>query len=206
MTWWYVDRAAGLVSWVLLSASVVLGLLLSSKALGRWARPNWLLDLHRGLAGLAVVFVGVHVAGAVGDSYLHFGWAEVLVPFTSAWRPWAVAWGVVSAYLLIAVEISSLLRKRIPKRWWRGIHLLSFPLFLTATAHGVTAGTEMGTAVGIAAAVLVSAAVAGLTAFRVVHELEPAEQPATLSRLPAAESPIVPPSPRDQRVRTGTPF
>lgn len=177
MTWWYINRAAGLVSWVLLSASVVFGLLLSSKALGRKVRPNWLQDLHRGLSGLAVVFVGVHVAGAIGDSYLHFGWAEVLVPFASAWRPWAIAWGVVSAYLLIAVEVSSLLRKHLSKAAWRRIHLLSFPLFLTATAHGVTAGTEMGTTIGIAAAVLVTAAIAGLTTVRIWHEVERSKEP-----------------------------
>lgn len=188
MTWWYVDRAAGLVSWALLSASVVLGLLLSSKALGRRVRPNWLQDLHRGLSGLAVVFVGVHVLGAVADSYIHFGWSEVLVPFASSWRPTAVAWGVVSLYLLVAVEVSSLLRKRIPKRWWRGIHFASFPLFLTATAHGVTAGSELGTTLGIAVAALVTAAVAGLTTLRIIHEAGKAKQPPR----PRIPSPVTP--------------
>ena len=135
MTWWYINRAAGLVAWALLSASIVLGLLLSSRALGTKVRPNWIQDLHRGLSGLAVVFVGVHVAGAVGDNYLHFGAAQVLVPFTSTWRPWAVAWGVVTLYLLAAVEASSLLRKHLPRTAWRRIHLLSFPLFVTATSR-----------------------------------------------------------------------
>jgi DMSO/TMAO reductase YedYZ heme-binding membrane subunit len=177
MTWWYVNRAAGLVSWALLSASVIFGLLLSSKALGRKVRPNWLQDLHRGLSGLAVAFVAVHVAGAIGDDYLHVGWAEVLVPFTSSWRPVAIAWGVVSMYLLIAVEASSLLRKHVPKAAWRKIHVLSFPLFVTATAHGITAGTEMGTTAGIAAAALATSAIAGLTTFRVMAELDKAKHP-----------------------------
>ena len=189
MTWWYVNRAAGLVSWVLLSASMIFGLLLSSKALGRKVRPNWIQDLHRGLSGLAVVFVGVHVAGTVGDNYLHFGWAESLVPFTSSWRPVAIAWGVVSMYLLLAVELSSLLRKHIPKRWWRTIHFASFPLFLTATAHGITAGTEMGTTLGIAAAALVTAAIAGLTTLRVINEVEHSHQPPR-SRIPANATPF----------------
>jgi predicted ferric reductase len=177
MTWWYINRAAGLVAWALLSASIVFGLLLSSKALGKKVRPNWIQDLHRGLSGLAVVFVGVHVAGAIGDTYIHFGAADVLVPFASGWRPIAVAWGVVSAYLLIAVELSSLLRKHISKSAWRKIHFLSFPLFLTATAHGITAGTEFGTTVGIGIAALVTAAIAGLTTLRVISEVEKAKQP-----------------------------
>ena len=191
MTWWYINRAAGLVSWALLSASVVLGLLLSSKAAGSKLRPNWLQDLHRGLSGLAVVFVGIHVLGAVADSYVGFGWAEVLVPFTSSWRPIAIAWGVVSMYLLVAVEASSLLRKHIPKRWWRGIHFLSFPLFLTATAHGVTAGSEMGTSFGIAVAVLVTSAIAGLTTLRIITRPTSASspRPAPASRFPPHRPP-----------------
>ena len=51
-SWWYVNRAAGLVAWVLLAGSLVVGLLLSGKALGKKVRPNWLLDLHRFLGAL----------------------------------------------------------------------------------------------------------------------------------------------------------
>ncbi|MEZ5182647.1 MAG: hypothetical protein R2702_12360 [Acidimicrobiales bacterium] len=108
----------------------------------------------------------MHVAGAVADNWIHLGWAEVLVPGTSSWRPLAVARGVVTMYLLAAVQITSLLRKRLSKRAWKRVHFASYPLFLTATAHGVTAGTEMGTTIGIAVAALVTAALAGLTAMR----------------------------------------
>lgn len=178
MTAWYINRAAGLVAWALLAASIGLGVLLSSRLLGHRVRPNWQLDLHRGLSALAVAFTAVHVAGAVADSWIHIGWFEVLVPFTSAWRPVAVAWGVVTMYLLLAVQATSLLRRRLSKRAWKRVHLLSYPLFLTATAHGITAGSELGTTAGIAVAALVTAAIAGLTAARVVDELDRAAPPA----------------------------
>ena len=177
MTMWYVNRSAGIVAWLLLATSMMVGLLLSSRALGRKARPNWLTDLHRGLSGLSVAFVAVHIAGAVGDNYIHYGWAETLVPFASSWRPWAMAWGVVSLYLLVAVELSSLARKRVPKAIWRKIHYLSFPLFITATTHAFTAGTDVGTTLGIAVASLASAAIAGLTVIRIRDEIEKANQP-----------------------------
>ena len=183
MTAWYINRSAGLVAWALLSGSVILGVLLSSKVLSKRVRPNWLQDLHRGISGLAVAFVAVHIAGAIGDNYLTFGAKEVLVPGTSSWRPVAIAWGVVTTYLLVAVEGSSLLRKHLPKAAWRKIHYLSFPLFLTATAHGISSGTEMGTTTGIAIAALVTATIGGLTAMRVVDEIEKSKQPAT-SRIP----------------------
>jgi hypothetical protein len=200
MIWWYVNRAAGLVAWALLSTSIVFGLLLSSKALGKKVRPNWIQDLHRGLSGLAVVFVGVHVGGAIADDYIHFGAADVLVPFASGWRPIAIAWGVVSAYLLIAVEATSLLRKHIPKAAWRKVHVLSFPLFVTATVHGITAGTELGTTLGIAVASLVTAGIAGLTAYRVIEARERAQEPKapritpTTSHLGAVLPPVPPPA------------
>jgi predicted ferric reductase len=139
---WYVARSTGLVAWVLLTLSVLLGVLASTRLLGRNPRPIWLVDLHRGISGLATIFVGLHLAGLVGDDYLHVGWREVLVPFALRWRPGPVAWGVTSLYLLAAVELTSLARSHLPTRLWRRIHVLSFPLWITATVHVLTAGTE----------------------------------------------------------------
>lgn len=183
-TWWYVNRAAGLVSWALLGGSIIMGLLLSSKAAGKALRANWMTDLHRGLSALSLAFVGVHIAGALGDHYVHFGLADVLVPGASAWRPLAIAWGVVTLYLLIAVEVSSLLKKKISKAVWRRIHFLSFPLFITATAHVVTAGTDIRNVAVIALLASVSAAIMGLTVFRVLDALEQGKAAPAAPRVP----------------------
>jgi hypothetical protein len=91
--WWYTARAGGIVAWVLMGIGVVWGLALSTKVTRGRPRPNWILDLHRFLGALALVFTGVHVAAIVADSYVHFGLTEVLVPFTGSWHPVAVAWG-----------------------------------------------------------------------------------------------------------------
>ena len=205
--WWYVNRSAGLVSWVLLAGSIILGLMLSSKAAGKKVRPNWIQDLHRGLSGLAVAFVGVHILGAVADSYVHFGWADVLVPFASSWNPLAVAWGIVTMYLLVAVEATSLARKHIPKTLWKRIHILSFPLFVTATVHLITAGTDIANTIVIVLVAMLSAAIMGLTVFRVLDAMEAAKNPAP-SRVPVRPAPAPPaPAPRDDaewpRPRTG---
>ncbi len=164
--WWYVARAGGLVSWALLAATALFGLALSSKVFGRRPRPAWLLDLHRSLGGLAVVFVGVHVVAIMLDTYVSFGPADVLVPFASSWHPGAVAWGIVAVYLLVAVEVTSLLRSKLPPKLWRRLHSLSFPLFVFATIHALTAGTDRNTAVMQASVVAVCAAVVALVAFR----------------------------------------
>jgi DMSO/TMAO reductase YedYZ heme-binding membrane subunit len=151
---WYTARASGLVSWGLILASIVWGVLLATKALGRKPGPAWILSLHRFLGGLAVAFVGVHVAAILLDTYTNFGVADVLVPFASSWHPIAVSWGIVAMYLLVAIEITSLVRHRLTVRAWRNVHLLSYFLFATATIHMVTAGTDVRAVLATTAAVL----------------------------------------------------
>jgi predicted ferric reductase len=172
---WYVARAAGLLSWALVTASVLWGLLISTKAttFGHRPRPAWLLDLHRFLGGLASIFVGVHVVAIVLDSYVHFTLLSVLVPFVGSWKPTAVAWGIAGMYLLAAVELTSLARKRLPRRVWRVTHLASFPLFVVASVHGVTAGTDATNRMFVLVVAAAAAAIAGLTALRVQQSMEP---------------------------------
>ena len=164
---WYVARASGLVAWSLLAGSVVWGLLMTSKVVRRIARTSWLLDLHRWLGGLALVFTGVHVLAILGDTYVHFGLASVLIPLAAHWHPVAVAYGIVSLYLLAAIEVTSLLRRRLGRSLWRRVHFLSFPLFVLSTLHGVTAGTDSRTPMFVITVVLAFAAVAFLTTIRV---------------------------------------
>ena len=140
--WWYVARSGGIIAWLLLALSVVVGLVLSTRILGRTPPPAWLTDVHRFLGGLALVFTGVHLVGLVADSYTHFGLTSLLVPFASSWKPVATAWGVVALYLLLAVELTSLAMRHIPRRLWRGVHFSSFALFVVACVHGATAGTD----------------------------------------------------------------
>jgi DMSO/TMAO reductase YedYZ heme-binding membrane subunit len=142
--WWYAARATGLVGWGLCTLSVLWGLTLSTRLLGRRAAPAWLLDLHRFLGGLATIFVIVHLGALVADNYVHFGPAELLVPLASAWKPGPVAWGIAGFYLLVAVEVTSLARRRLPVRIWRMAHMASLPLWALSTVHLLTAGTDIG--------------------------------------------------------------
>ena len=144
-TWWYIARSGGIVAWALLTMSMLWGLALSTKVLRGKPRPNWILDLHRFVGGLAVVFTGVHVIALLFDKYVTFTVVNLFVPFTGSWHPVAVGWGVIGAWLLAAVEVTSLLRKRLTKRQWRTVHYLSFPLFVLASVHALSAGTDRAT-------------------------------------------------------------
>jgi sulfoxide reductase heme-binding subunit YedZ len=180
--WWFTARASGIIALVILTASVVWGLLYSTRILNGRPTPKWLLDLHRFLGGLAVIFTVVHLAGLVADSYVQFGWSELFVPLASAWKPGPVAWGVVGLYLLVAIEGTSLLMKHLPRRLWRFIHSGAYVLFWMAIIHGATSGTDAANpayVIGTSAAVLL---VVFLTGFRIltsrkVRQASPAVSP-----------------------------
>jgi len=139
--WWYTVRATGLVAWVLVTVAVVWGLLLSLRSVPR-PRPAWMLDLHRFLGGLAVLFVIAHVAALAFDSFVGFDWDDLLVPYASSWRPGAVAWGIAAAYLLVAVEVTSLLMRHLRRNLWHAVHLFSLVVFVAITVHALLAGAD----------------------------------------------------------------
>jgi len=174
-TWWYVSRASGFVSWSLLAIAVLWGLFLTNKTLNRSTPPAWVLDLHRHLGGLAVVFVAVHVGALPLDGFTHWGWADLLVPMATKWQPGAIAWGIVGMYLLVAIEVTSLLGRRFPKKWWRRVHMLSFPLYILASIHLFTAGTDSGNVVARWMVVTVSTLILFLTVVRVLAAAKPRE-------------------------------
>jgi sulfoxide reductase heme-binding subunit YedZ len=166
--WWYVARASGIVAWALASLSVIWGLLLSTRLLDRKPSPRWLLDLHRYLGGLTVVFVGLHLTALVADTFVHFGAADLFVPFASAWRTGAVAWGVGALYLLVAVEVTSLMMKHLSRKAWHGVHLASYVLFWMTAIHGATAGTDAPSPIYVTGSISSIIAVVFLTMYRIL--------------------------------------
>ncbi len=139
---WYAARASGLIAWSVVTMSIVWGLALSTRIVRRKGIPAWLLDLHKFLGTLSIVFVAVHVVALWADTFVYFGPRELFVPFASAWRPGAVAWGIAATYLLLAIQLTSWAMKKMSRKVWHSVHLLSFPLFASATVHGFTSGAD----------------------------------------------------------------
>jgi DMSO/TMAO reductase YedYZ heme-binding membrane subunit len=166
--WWYVARSAGIVAWGLSALAVLWGLALATRALGRKPPAPWLLDVHRFLGALTVVFVVVHLVGLAYDPWASFGLDELLVPMASSWKPAAVAWGIVAFYLLLAIEGTSLLRSRLPVRLWRGVHLTSYVMYALATVHLLLAGTDRYNPVLRAAIVISIGTVVFFTMYRLI--------------------------------------
>lgn len=176
--WWFAARASGIVAWALAAASVIWGLLLSTRSARGLARPSWVLDLHRYLGALTLAAVAVHLGALAADSFVSFGWADLFVPGASGWKTGPVAWGVVAFWLFVAVEVSSLLRTHLSKRVWSRIHLLSFVAYVLATLHYLQAGTERTNPVLLLVVEAVTAVVFGLTLLRLLQPRRTQRPPA----------------------------
>jgi DMSO/TMAO reductase YedYZ heme-binding membrane subunit len=166
--WWFVSRASGMVAGVLLVLTLVWGLLLTTRVIDRRGLPAWLTDLHRALGGLSVAFLAVHLGALVADSYAHFSWAELFVPFASTWRSGPVAWGIAAMWLLVVVEGSSLLQRRLARPTWRRLHLLSYPVGLLTAVHATTAGTDAANPVFRVVSIALVLVLTALTLYRIV--------------------------------------
>jgi methionine sulfoxide reductase heme-binding subunit len=140
---WYASRSTGVVALVMLTAVLVLGILVNRKrslpGLPRFATAG----LHRSLSLLAVAFVAVHVITAIADPYVTIGIAAAVVPFTSGYETFWIGLGAVAIDLMIALVATSLLRARIGRRTWRGVHWLAYAAWPVALAHSFGSSTDL---------------------------------------------------------------
>ncbi len=139
---WFATRGAGIVSLLLLTGVFTLGILTSV----RWRAAEWprfvTVGLHRNLALLAVVFLGVHIVSAILDPFVSIGWLAVLVPFTSSYRAVWVGLGSVAFDLILALVLTSLVRGRIGQLTWRLVHWSAYAAWPLAILHGYGAGSD----------------------------------------------------------------
>ncbi len=139
---WYLTRSAGVVAMVLLTASVMLGIIDFS----RWSSVRWprfVTDtLHRNVSMLALVMVVLHVITTVADGFAPIGFQDAIIPFLSPYRPLWLGLGALSFDLLLAVTVTSLMRKRLGYRTWRGVHWAAYACWPLAMFHGLGTGTD----------------------------------------------------------------
>ena len=139
---WYTTRGAGAVSLVLLTAVVVLGIL-SSLRFEAAGWPRFLTaGLHRNLALLTLVFLGLHIVTAVVDPYTSLGWTAALIPFSSYYRTFWLGLGTISVQLLAAIGITTLARGLIGPRAWKIVHWLAYAAWPIGVVHGLGTGTD----------------------------------------------------------------
>lgn len=198
---WYVSRATGLASIVLLTVVLVLGVLGPiRRASGRKASdalpPAVSVGLHRTLALGMVCFLAVHVVTAVVETYVDIGWLSVIVPFTSGYKPLSVGLGAIALDLLVAVVATALLRKRLPAGLWRVVHRAAYALWPVAALHGLLLGAGEP---ALLRYVTVACLAAGLFAVLLRWLTSPGSRPVTGARTTAPADPQPQPPARPGR-------
>jgi hypothetical protein len=145
MTLWYIARGAGLSALLLLTATTVIGALVT----GRGTAPRRVVVqyLHRVTASLGLGALVLHVTTILADSYAHVGWLGAIVPFTATYRAAWVGLGTLAVYTFVAVAALGLARGRFaasPRgaRIWRALHGLGYVGWGLALLHGINAGTD----------------------------------------------------------------
>lgn len=160
---WFVSRASGVTASVLLTVTFILGVVTSGRRRPAGIGTTVVTGLHRNLALGMMLFVLVHIVTAVLEGYVDIGWVSVVAPFTSGYERAWIGLGTVAFDLLLAVTVTSVLRHRIPERWWARVHALSYVLWPAAIVHGITMGTGSAwilRAVGVACLAAGAAAIA----------------------------------------------
>ena len=139
---WYATRGAGIVTLVLLTGVVVLGIVSAM----RWQTAAWprflTTGFHRNLALATLIFLALHVVTAVVDPFTALGWQAAIIPFSSSYRRFWLGLGVIAIYLLLAIILTSLLRPLFGHRAWRTVHWLAYLMWPIAVTHGIGTGTD----------------------------------------------------------------
>jgi methionine sulfoxide reductase heme-binding subunit len=165
-TFWLLARATGLAAYVLLTVSVLAGLVVKSRPFGRAIKPASATQLHRTLALLSLSALALHGLTLVLDASVDIGLGALLVPGLAPYKPLWTGVGVLAGELMLAVYVSFGLRKRIGIKNWRRLHYTTYLAFAGATAHGVMAGTDSGQPWVIGLYLGAIGAVAAATAWR----------------------------------------
>ena len=182
-TLWFITRGTGITALVLLTIVMALGVA-NVRRLRTPTVPRFVLDaVHRNAALLAVSFLVLHVLTTVLDSYVSISPLAAIVPFASSYKPLWIGLGAISLDLLLALMITSLLRRRIGHRIWRATHWVAYASWPVAMLHSLGAGTDAGSRWMLAIAGACTLVVAGAVALRLTGTYE---QPQPAPRRPRA--------------------
>jgi DMSO/TMAO reductase YedYZ heme-binding membrane subunit len=139
---WYLTRGTGATALILLTVSVALGVL-NVRRTTLQGVPRFVLEaVHRNVSLLALAFLTVHILTAVMDPFAPIRLIDAVIPFTSAYRPVWLGLGAVAFDLLLAVTVTSLLRRRFGLRAWRAVHWLAYASWPIALVHGFGTGSD----------------------------------------------------------------
>ncbi|RLK52547.1 ferric reductase-like transmembrane domain-containing protein [Microbacterium telephonicum] len=182
---WALGRGTGVIGLALFSLALVLGITVRSGRSAAGLPKFGVARLHRDVALLAMVFIGIHILSLFFDSYAQLQLVDLAVPFLAAYQPFWLGLGTLAADLTLAVVVTALLRHRIGARAFRAVHWATYLLWPLSVAHGIGAGTDAAEPWFLIVVGVCCAAVLGAVAWRVTARFR-RPQPVTPARIKTA--------------------
>jgi sulfoxide reductase heme-binding subunit YedZ len=164
--WWIVSRSSAIVAFVLVTASVFLGLTMASKPVREPGFAKTMRSLHEQTALAALVAIGIHVVAVFADPWLKPGVAGVAIPFVLSLNRFWNGIGVIAAYLAFLLGLSFYLRKQIGARLWRQAHRATIVVYVLGLFHALGAGSDTGSLLFLGFAAVTAVPIAILFVYR----------------------------------------
>jgi sulfoxide reductase heme-binding subunit YedZ len=139
---WYATRGLGVSTLIVLTATVVIGIVTAVRWSGQTTPAFVAADMHRNLSLLAMLLLAAHIVTTVLDPFAHISVRDVIIPVGAAYRPVWLGLGVAATDILIAIVATSLLRERIGPRLWRWLHWAAYSSWPLAVIHGLGTGSD----------------------------------------------------------------
>jgi sulfoxide reductase heme-binding subunit YedZ len=140
---WLAARATGLVSYLLLTAQIVFGLVLSHPTnQSTWKLSKRLFPWHENLWIFVLAFLAAHIVSLLLDPYAGVGVAGTFIPGLSGFRSSPVALGTLAMYALIITGLTARYTRLLPPGFWLKLHRLSLVVFILVWLHGILSGTD----------------------------------------------------------------
>lgn len=131
---------AGLTAITLLTLNILLGLLLSTKysPVKRWPHRRMnTVKVHNWIGYAALAFALVHPALILASGSERFTLVDLLYPMNAPKQPGINTFGAAAFYILAFTVVTSHLRFKIGRKWWKRMHLLTYAMFPLYAVHGI---------------------------------------------------------------------
>jgi sulfoxide reductase heme-binding subunit YedZ len=201
--WWLASRSAGIVAYLLLSASVVLGLAMALKLAPPRHTPL-LRAIHERVALASLGALAAHGLLLLGDGFLRPGLGGILVPFAMSYRPAWTGIGILAGYVTAGLSLTYYARRRLGARRWRAAHRLIPVAWGMAVVHVIGSGSDAGSLWLQVPLALTISAVLTLLGYRVLgaRAARPARPP---REAPTRPMPVAAPLAADEAPTTVAP-
>lgn len=140
---WFLTRSSGMVAYILMTFSMIWGLVLSTQSIRGQVPPPIALAAHNVLSWLSLLLAVIHAVVLRASTFFEYAWLDIFVPFRGPYRPFWVGLGVVALYLMFVVNISFDWRKWLGQKTWRWLHYTTFLVYFLVTIHVIQSGSDV---------------------------------------------------------------